>query len=284
MFWAGLMAVLVVPATIGAAVGSAGAAGSNTLTVKAGEYTYKLPGSPKAGWTQINFDNGGVEYHMMAVFALEEGRDRDAAQEGGAVAGPDGVRDDRGPNAGPNGLSGRPDLLGPGQPTTMITKLPAGHYGMLCFVPAPDGTPHVAHGMVKTFDVSKSKSSLKPPTNGVTAVTIIDNAITLPTDNIGRNVTLKVTNSGSAVHASPGQARRRQDARRRQHLLQRLLQSGRRRRVPAGELVGGISCSTRGPTCTRADAEARPLRVRQHAGNAPDDDYTKGLQGDFDVK
>src|SRR6185436_14010884 len=42
---------------------AAGAAGSNTLTVKAGEYTYQLKGSPKGGLTKIDFDNAGVENH-----------------------------------------------------------------------------------------------------------------------------------------------------------------------------------------------------------------------------
>ena len=59
--------------SVAAVAPSAGAAGSNTLTVKAGEYTYKLSGSPKAGWTQINFQNDGVEYHMMAVLSLKKG-------------------------------------------------------------------------------------------------------------------------------------------------------------------------------------------------------------------
>ena len=56
----------------------------------------------------------------------------------------------------------------------------------MCFVPAPDGQPHVAHGMVKMFDVAKAKSSLKPPTDGVADVTLTDSAITFPTGNLGR--------------------------------------------------------------------------------------------------
>src|SRR5438093_2248901 len=69
---AALAALLAVPALL-VAVPPAAAASSNTLTVKAGEYTYKLSGSPKAGWTQVTFDNVGVEYHMMAVFPLKKG-------------------------------------------------------------------------------------------------------------------------------------------------------------------------------------------------------------------
>src|SRR4029077_12942740 len=72
-FWAALAALVVVPATLAVSASSAGAAGSNTLTVKAGEYTYVLKGSPKAGWTQVNFDNAGVENHMIVGFHLKKG-------------------------------------------------------------------------------------------------------------------------------------------------------------------------------------------------------------------
>ena len=170
---------------------SAGAAGSNTLTVKAGEYTYKLSGSPKAGWTQINFQNDGNEYHMMAVFSLKKGVT--VAQIKKAAASQDQSAFD--PLAGKGQVFGAPDLLSPGEKTTVITKLPAGHYGVLCFIPAPDGESHVAHGMVKTFDVSTSKSSLTPPTDGLVAVTIADDAITLPTSGMPAHGWAKVTNN-----------------------------------------------------------------------------------------
>ena len=71
--WAALAALVVVPATLAVSTSSAGAAGSNTLTVKAGEYTYQLKGSPKAGWTEITFENSGVEDHMLAMFKLKKG-------------------------------------------------------------------------------------------------------------------------------------------------------------------------------------------------------------------
>ena len=98
---AATLAMCLVTVGVSAAVApSAGAAGSNSLTVKAGEYTYKFSGSPKAGWTQITFQNDGIEYHMMAVVPAEEGRDRRAAEEGGALAGPVGIRPDRGQGPG----------------------------------------------------------------------------------------------------------------------------------------------------------------------------------------
>ena len=68
-----MAALLVATATIGVMAPTATATGSNTLTVKAGEYVYQLKGSPKAGWTQINFQNVGVENHMLVMFKLKKG-------------------------------------------------------------------------------------------------------------------------------------------------------------------------------------------------------------------
>lgn len=183
-------------ATLGVSAGvapSAGAAGSNTFTVKAGEYTYKLSGSPKAGWTQIDFQNDGTEYHMMAVFSLKKGVT--LAQVKKAVLSNDQSAGDA--IAGKAQVSGAPDLLAPGEKTTVITKLPAGHYALACFVPAPDGAPHAAHGMIKLFDVSTDKSSLTPPKDGLVAVTVADDAITLPTSGMPAHGWAKVTNNAT---------------------------------------------------------------------------------------
>jgi len=172
---------------------SAGAAGSNTLTVQAGEYTYKLSGSPKAGWTQITFQNDGNEYHMMAVLPLKKGVT--LAQVKKAATSDDDSAFEA--ISGTGQVSGAPNLLSPGAETTVITKLPAGHYAMACFLPAPDGAPHIAHGMIKVFDVSTSKSSLTPPTDGLVAVTIADDAITIPASGMPAHGWAKVTNNAS---------------------------------------------------------------------------------------
>jgi hypothetical protein len=280
------MAVLIVPATIGASVGTAGAAGSNSLTVTAGEYVYKLSGSPKAGWTQVNFDNAGVENHMMAVYALKPGVT--AKQLKAAALSQDQIALGKitAPKADPNGVSGLPDRLGPGQKTTTITALPAGHYGMLCFVPAPDGKSHVEHGMIKTFDVAKSKSSLKPPTSGVTDVSISDSAITFPTDNIGRNVTLKVTNSGSAVHGftlvkiADGKTLDEVNG-----YFDAFFGGQAPAGDPPGVIVGGISSINPGTDAyLEQSLEAGHYGYVSTQGNALDDGYTKGVKGEFDVK
>jgi hypothetical protein len=168
---------------------AAEAAGSNNLNVKAGEYTYKLSGSPKAGWTQINFDNAGVEYHVFALIKLKNGVTTKQLKNAAFQAIADG-----------DGTAGaQTGLLGPGEKTAVITKLAAGHYGALCYIPAPDGESHIAHGMVTTFDVSDGKSSLTPPKDGVVDVTIADDGITLPSSGLPKSGWAKVTNATSVT-------------------------------------------------------------------------------------
>lgn len=283
--WAGMVA-LVVSATVGLAASSAGAAGSNTLSVKAGEYVYQLKGSPKSGWTQIDFDNAGVEDHMMAVVQLKPGVTVKQLKAAALSQDQNAFEKIAAPNADPNGVSGVPDLLGPGQKTSTISQLPAGHYGILCFVPAPDGKPHVAHGMVKTFDVAKSKSSLKPPTSGVTDATITDTSITFPTENVGRNVTVKVTNSGTTVHSfsfvKVNEGKTLDDVR---DYFNAFFAGQAPAGEPPGAIVGGISAINPGGTAyleqTLAPGHYGYVSTQ---GDAPDDDYAKGLKGEFDVK
>ena len=186
--------LLVTGAYLAIGAPAAGAAGSNKITVKAGEYTYEFSGTPKAGWTEVNFVNDGTEYHMMGLTQLKKGVT--VKQLKAALTSDD-------PNAGNDLVVGdgevapQPTFLGPKQSMAMLLKLPAGHYGVLCFITAPDGESHVEHGMVKTFDVASGKSSLKPPKDGVIDVTLTDTSVTVPNDSLPRKSNIKVTNEGT---------------------------------------------------------------------------------------
>ncbi len=292
-----LMLGAVTAGLAGVSAAPAGAAGSNSLNVKAGEYTYKLSGSPKAGWTQINFENAGVEYHVFSLIKLKKGvttkqlKSAATSQDNAAfeaIADGDGTA---GPQTG---------LLGPGEKTSVITKLAAGHYGALCFVPTPEGEPHFQHGMITTFDVGSGKSSLTPPQDGVVDVTIADDGITLPTSGLPKNGWAKVTNSTSvnrnlilAKYLDAGR-----DLRDHERVLRRLLPGTgagrptrfpprRRRRphvrferVPAARLqVGPVRACQREPR-PRRRPERVPRRLHdQVAKGGPDDLRANGGTG-----
>ena len=258
-----LVACVAVPATVVASSAPAEAAGSNTLTVTAGEYAYSLKGSLKAGNVQIDFVNGGVEYHMMAMVRLKPGVT--AAQVKKAALSND---DSAGKKIalGDGNVAPIPGVLAPNQRMSMITKLAAGHYGIMCYIAAPDGSPHVAHGMVKVFDVSGSKSSLTPPTDGVVDIALTDTAVTVPTTGIPATGWLKITNNSTtnrdfnvaqlAGTTTPAEA----DAYFTQFFNSGTAPTG----TPPAALVGGVIQVPKGGTAYLAiDNPEGPLRVRE---------------------
>ncbi len=245
----------------------AGAAGSNTLTVKAGEYTYQLKGSPKAGWTQVNFDNAGVENHMMVGFHLKKGT-TPAAFKKALLSQGDAAFKKIAPPGGDPTVNGLPALIGPGQKTTTLTNLSAGTYGIACFVAAPDGSPHAAHGMFKVFTVS-GKSNLKPPTDGRgRLVTLNDTSITVPPGDAPKTLTVKVTNDGTAVHSFQlvklNDGKTLADA---NTYFNALVNTGKRRQCDAPGTCSSAACQEVAPKRSRlrgVDAPRGQLRLREH--------------------
>ena len=278
--------VATIAASAGLLVGvapGAGAASSNTLTITAGEYAYSLKGSPQPGWVNIQFKNGGVENHMMAVVALKKGVT--AAQLKKAAITQDDAAFAK-IAQGDGDVPGTPDLLGPGQETATITELKAGHYGIMCFVPAPDGSPHVAHGMVKTFDVTGSKSSYQPPQDGVVDVTLTDSSIKVPAGDAPQHATIKVTNSGKDPHSFTivklEAGKTIDDAK---TYFDAFFNTGTATGTAPGAVVGGISEVAPGGI-SYLDWNLKPghYGYLSTGGDAPNDDFAKGMKGEFDVK
>jgi len=173
---------------------SAGAQSSNKITVTAGEYFYKLSGSPKPGNVEIVFDNKGVEIHMMAMQQLKPSTTLKQLKQA-IASGPDAL-DALSAGVGVQ-VAGVPELLSEGISTTNITNLKAGRYAMLCYVPDAQGTLHILHNMVKIVDVKGSKSTSKPPADGVVDVTLGDSSVTLPSTGVPKSGWIKVTNESS---------------------------------------------------------------------------------------
>jgi hypothetical protein len=192
----GTVGLLTVPTAV-ATTSAASAADSNKLTVTAGDYTYKLSGKPKPGNVEIVFDNAGVEIHMVAVIQLKPSvTDKQLKQ---AMLSDDDAAVEKLVTGQGFNIGGMPGLLSGGVSTTNISSLKAGHYGLLCFVPDPEGVPHIAHGMVKVFDVKGSKSTLKPPTDGVSEIEVSEAGITLPSAGLPKSGWIKVTNTGTGL-------------------------------------------------------------------------------------
>ena len=86
--------------------------------------------------------NGGQEDHELVVFKLPEGADPAGLLDGS-------IPEDQIEFIGAVGP------MAPGETQGLaLIGLPPGVYTLTCFIPSPDGTPHIALGMVTTFEVT----------------------------------------------------------------------------------------------------------------------------------
>jgi hypothetical protein len=140
--------------------------------------------------------------------------------------------------------------------------------------------------MVEVFDVKGSKSSFKPPRDGVQDVTITDTAITLPSTGIPKTATVKVTNDGSDTHSftlirlNSGSTIDAAFA-----YFDAFFETGTASGTAPGTVVGGVSSlSPGGIAYVELDLAPGRYGYVSTSGEAPNDDVSKGLKGEFEVR
>ena len=162
----------------------------NLLTVTATDYAFDAPASIPAGYTTIRVVSNGKEVHQAALVRLEQGKTLADFQAALKQAGPPPawVVDAGGPNPPmPNGTAEATEYLAPGA------------YVIVCFVPSPDGTPHVAKGMMRELTVTPSSASAPAP-NADATITLADYSFTSPAPLAAGQHVLRVVNSGPQSH------------------------------------------------------------------------------------
>lgn len=115
-----------------------------SLRIVARDFGYDLPASVAAGPTRIELVNNGHDLHHAQLVRLEQGH---TLQE---LA---GFPHDAPPPAWVV-MVGGPGAVAPGDSSAVYQTLSPGNYAVLCFIPGPDGVPHVAKGMAAGFTVS----------------------------------------------------------------------------------------------------------------------------------
>jgi hypothetical protein len=121
--------------------------GAAVVAVTAVDYSFEFAEPIAAGRTSFVVTNTGQEAHFLVVTRIAEGH---TLQEALAF---EGDPEEAGLIEGEDGESG---LAAPGgdDEEFLTMDLEPGNYGMLCFVPAADGTPHAFMGMAVPFTVS----------------------------------------------------------------------------------------------------------------------------------
>lgn len=164
-----------------------------TVSIGAVDYSFALPDSIAGGLTRLQLTNTGKEAHHAQFARLNDGV---TLQQFQAAL-----------QRGPEGafplitFNGGPPPVEPGKQAEAIVDLPVGQYVLLCFMPSPDGVPHLAKGMVKplTVTAAPAKQPGKPAVKGT--VDLLDFAFgALPGNVSAGRTTLAVVNKGKEVH------------------------------------------------------------------------------------
>jgi len=121
------------------------------------DYTFTAPDTLPAGPVVIRFKSEGQELHHVTLVRLNEGKTLDdlvSAVAGGQM--PPGI------------FIGGPNASAPGGVSEATVSLAPGNYAMLCFIPSPDGTLHLAKGMMKSVTVAGPPVMADMPQGDVT--------------------------------------------------------------------------------------------------------------------
>ncbi|HKS17442.1 MAG TPA: hypothetical protein VJU16_09030 [Planctomycetota bacterium] len=165
--------------------------GPNVVTIVATDYAFAVPETLPPGLTTFRLANVGAEPHHAVLVKLAEGKT--LADFQAAMMSP----------TTPDWMSfpGSPAAIMPNDTSNATTQLEPGQYILVCFVPAPDGMPHVAKGMARPFVVAGAApvAAAAEPQSDVT-VTLSDYAFAFSTPLTAGTHTLRVENAGPQLH------------------------------------------------------------------------------------
>lgn len=117
------------------------------LSFDAADYSYDVPSKVNDGTVELTMKNVGKEIHIAAIGRVKDGRTfAEAAADLQSPTPP------ANPAADTESIGGIASTS-PGLSSTVTLLLQPGTYYFACFIPAPDGAPHAAKGMVESFEV-----------------------------------------------------------------------------------------------------------------------------------
>lgn len=160
------------------------------VTVVARDHSYDMPAEIPAGLVRMILRNEGPEPHHAQPVRLNDGvtLERFTAE----------LRRDPEAALALVSFPGGPGPVPAGGSQEVTLDLTEGQYVMLCFVESPDGTPHLAKGMITPFRVTgRGADGTSRPVDG--EVTLRDFGFVMPEVTAGES-TLRVTNAGPQVH------------------------------------------------------------------------------------
>jgi uncharacterized cupredoxin-like copper-binding protein len=258
----------------------------NQVVITATDYAFNVSGPVHTGPVDVVLDNVGKAYHMVESVPLKDGVTADdlaaAAKKGEdamlALAAGDPEND---------AVYGLPGMIAPGAKVETVTTIPkAGTYGLLCFVPGPDGQPHVMLGMTAILEVTDAGATTSTVPDTDATITLSDTGIDMPDAASTGSGWFAVKNEGTAPHTIsiaqlPGDTTLDADY---QWFGEHFAKNEPLEGAP-GDLIGGLNNVPPGETAyVHLDLPAGHYGYISTEGEPPNDDYSKGLKGEFDVE
>lgn len=135
------------------------------ISVTTNDYAFVGPDTVPAGFVTFEMHNEGKEPHHITVVRLDDGKTL------GDLA---AVMQSHGPPPAWFVTVGGPQATQDGTSDATLFLTP-GNYAYICFIPSPDGVPHIAKGMVRPFTVAgavPTQSAAEP--SGAVRVRLVD--------------------------------------------------------------------------------------------------------------
>lgn len=163
----------------------------NVVTITATEYAFQMPAQVPAGPTKFVLKSAGKELHHAVIVRLDSGKT--LKDVGDAMKNP-------GPPPSWIHLEGGPNPPNPGGESNATLVLKPGSYVVLCFIPSPDGAPHMAKGMATSFEVTDSPQAADSAPAPDVVVRMVEYGYTLSTPLKAGTQTIRMVNDGHQTH------------------------------------------------------------------------------------
>ncbi|HJQ65705.1 MAG TPA: hypothetical protein VJ816_04980 [Gemmatimonadales bacterium] len=167
-------------------------AAPTVITVSAMDFAFAAPETVPAGLVTFQLVGTGKEPHQMVVMRIDSGKtmaDVQPVLSSTNMAIPGWLKF-------PIGVS----VIAPGDTGNATALLTPGHYAMACFVPSPDGTAHVAKGMMRTFEVAPNEATPAPEPTADITITEKDYDFDVTGALTAGTHTIRVENAGPQLH------------------------------------------------------------------------------------
>jgi hypothetical protein len=175
-------------------------AAAGAFTITAWDYAFDAPDTAVAGMTEITLVNKGPELHHVQLIRLDDGKKlSDLFAAVGKGHGPPSWAHE----------AGGPNTPVPGGTSVASVNLEAGRYALLCFIPSPDGKPHVMKGMAREFVVvpaTGAKAAAQHASKGVAqgsapvTITLTDYDFGLSASLVAGKQQIRVVNVAAQPH------------------------------------------------------------------------------------